>query len=114
MLFRSDLLAATRADGRLSACSFAHPTPKPVTDLRRYYAEPQAFSPFRDHLHADEPCRSCTYLSLCRGGCRVVAAHVSGSQRDPDPECPRVIAYREKSAPTDAASPPRHRLKVLA
>lgn len=109
-----DLLAATRADGRLSACSFAHPTPKPVTDLRRYYAEPRAFSPFRDHLHADEPCRSCTYLPLCRGGCRVVAAHVSGSLRDPDPECPRVIAYRATSAPTDAASPPRHRLKVLA
>lgn len=109
-----DMLAATRADGRLSACSFAHPTHHPVTDLRRYFAEPQAFAPFRDHQHAQEPCRSCSYLSLCRGGCRVVSVHSSGSGSDPDPECPRVIDYRAASASSDDASLPRRRLKVLA
>ena len=106
-----DLLAAARADGKLSACSFAAPTGEKVTDLRRYFAEESAFPPFRTYLEADEPCRSCRYLSLCRGGCRVVAVHQTGSMRAPDPECPRVIDWQlAQSAETPSA--PR-RLKVL-
>ena len=39
-----------------------------------------------------EPCGSCAYRTVCRGGCRVVAAHLTGDPMAPDPECPRVRA----------------------
>ena len=38
------------------------------------------------------PCDTCAIQSVCRGGCRVVSAQVSGNAFSPDPECPRVIA----------------------
>ncbi|MBW2463764.1 MAG: radical SAM protein, partial [Deltaproteobacteria bacterium] len=45
---------------------------------------------FRDYVEsAPEPCASCDYLTVCRGGCRVVAA-AGGDAFRPDPECPRV------------------------
>ena len=39
------------------------------------------------------PCRYCSYLEICRGGCRAVAAFVTGSTEVPDPECPFVVSY---------------------
>lgn len=39
-----------------------------------------------------EPCASCEYRALCRGGCHVVAGAVTGDAFSPDPECPRVRA----------------------
>lgn len=111
-----DLLTAARADGKLSACSFAAPTSERVTNLRQYFATPTAFAPFRDYPAAAEPCQSCAYLRLCRGGCRVVASHVTGSLRAPDPECPRVIDFRASQANQgdDALPSAGRRLKVLA
>lgn len=37
------------------------------------------------------PCPGCDLREVCRGGCRVVAAH-AGQPDGPDPECPRVLA----------------------
>ena len=105
-----DLLVAARAHGTVSACSFAAPpagAPK-VDGLTAYWAQGDAFAPFRDWAEAREPCRSCAYLALCRGGCRVVSSHVLGDDRAPDPECPRVLAHRRQEGPA-----PR-RLRVLA
>lgn len=45
---------------------------------------------------APEPCNECAYLSLCKGGCRAVSAYVKRDFYAPDPECPRVIYYKEK------------------
>lgn len=39
---------------------------------------------------APEPCASCRWLHVCRGGCHVVARHVTGSFSSPDPGCPIV------------------------
>lgn len=91
-----DMLVASKADGRLTACSFAEPTDNKVkvVDLPAYWDRDDAFGAFRQWRAADEPCRSCTYLPLCRGGCRVVSVHTSGSLAAPDPECPRVVDYR--------------------
>ena len=89
-----DLLIAARAAGQLAACSFAPSVQPSAAELRTYWQDPAAFAPFRSWPQAQEPCKSCQYLSLCRGGCRVVSAHVSGDARDPDPECPRVLDYR--------------------
>lgn len=106
-----DFLVGAKAGGQLTACSFASPPPpiggeRPRADqLAAYWEAPDAFGVFRQWRAAAEPCASCDYLTLCRGGCRVVSAHVTGALSSPDPECPRVI---------DLAGPkPRHRLPVL-
>lgn len=89
-----DLLVAARSFGKLSACSFYPPTEAHIDDLRSYFDQAGAFPPFQSYVKlAEEPCRSCAYLALCRGGCRAVAAHVAGDARRPDPECPRVLDF---------------------
>lgn len=91
-------LGAILPDGRLAGCSFlpggaagegpqvdVHWAQAPALELTRRYPE-----------RAVEPCRSCRYLSICRGGCRAVAgARVEGpgAFEAPDPECPRVLAW---------------------
>jgi radical SAM protein with 4Fe4S-binding SPASM domain len=89
-----DHLMAARAHGVVAACSFAAPPPgAPTADrLGEYWDRADAFVPFRRWREgAAEPCRSCDYLALCRGGCRAVTAHLTGDAALPDPECPRVI-----------------------
>ena len=92
-----DFLVGAKPDGRITACSFASPPPphgdhRPrVDELAAYWAQPDAFGAFRTWRAAREPCASCTYHDLCRGGCKVVSAHVTGDLAAPDPECPRVI-----------------------
>ncbi|RLB50035.1 MAG: hypothetical protein DRJ42_19765 [Deltaproteobacteria bacterium] len=50
----------------------------------------EALLRFRDYAaNAPEPCASCDYFTVCRGGCRVVAG-AAGDAFRPDPECPRV------------------------
>jgi radical SAM protein with 4Fe4S-binding SPASM domain len=91
-----DLLIGAKARGVVTACSFAAPPAGGATAdrLGAYWNEPGAFGPFRRWREAArEPCRSCEYLALCRGGCRVVSAHVAGDPAAPDPECPRVQAW---------------------
>jgi radical SAM protein with 4Fe4S-binding SPASM domain len=100
-----DFLVGAKADGRLTACSFAAPPPhldgeRPhVDDLARYWSAPDAFGAFRTWRAAAEPCASCTYHDLCRGGCKVVSAHVTGDLTAPDPECPRVVDHQARQAP---------------
>jgi radical SAM protein with 4Fe4S-binding SPASM domain len=92
-----DFLVGAKADGRLTACSFmASPASRPqVTDLAAYWTAPDAFGAFRTWRDAREPCASCSYHELCRGGCKVVSAHVTGDPSAPDPECPRVVDARK-------------------
>ncbi len=45
-----------------------------------------------------EPCASCAWAEVCRGGCRVVARHVAGDELAADPECPRVMDWAEGAA----------------
>jgi radical SAM protein with 4Fe4S-binding SPASM domain len=86
-----DLLIAAKPGGALAPCSFAPSVSVPVTETAAYWEREDAFPPFRAYRAAREPCASCAYLALCRGGCRVVSAHVAGDASAPDPECPRVI-----------------------
>ena len=112
-----DLLIGAKARGAVTACSFAVPPPAgpTVEGLGDYWNSPDAFGPFRRWREsAREPCRSCEYLALCRGGCRVVSAHVSGDAALPDPECPRVQSWRAEH-PEDSPSPARRvRLPLAA
>jgi MoaA/NifB/PqqE/SkfB family radical SAM enzyme len=84
-----------------------------VTELGAYWRAEDAFGVFRTWRDAAEPCRSCRYLALCRGGCRVVSAH-AGDAASPDPECPRVVDHRRGpgAAPAPVA-PPKRRLPVV-
>ena len=93
-----DFLVGAKPGGQLTACSFAAPPPvasdaaRPrITELRSYWDAPDAFGAFRRWRDAREPCASCEYHALCRGGCKVVSAHVTGELAAPDPECPRVV-----------------------
>ncbi len=94
-----DVLAAVSPEGQLMGCSFAGP---PEADARVPGAMCAAwsggFSSFRDYVRsAPEPCASCEYLRLCRGGCRAVAgAH--GAFSSPDPGCPRVQEWSAQRA----------------
>ncbi|HSD90210.1 MAG TPA: radical SAM protein, partial [Kofleriaceae bacterium] len=96
-----DFLVGAKPDGRLTACSFASPPPhgddgeRPRVDaLASYWSAPDAFGPFRTwRSDAREPCASCSYHDLCRGGCKVVSGHVIGDLAAPDPECPRVVDH---------------------
>lgn len=104
-----DFLIGAKPDGRITACSFAAPPPpiaragasftatgrRPlVTDLATYWHARDAFGAFRAWRDAPEPCASCDYHALCRGGCKVVSAHTIGDLATPDPECPRVVDAR--------------------
>jgi radical SAM protein with 4Fe4S-binding SPASM domain len=96
-----DFLVGAKAGGQLTACSFAAPPPpatadaaRPlITELRAYWNTPDAFGAFRRWRDAREPCASCEYHALCRGGCKVVSAHAAGDPSAPDPECPRVVDH---------------------
>lgn len=98
-----DFLVGAKPGGHLTACSFAAPPPpldgeRPrITSLATYWTSPGAFGAFRTWRAAAEPCASCSYHELCRGGCKVVSAHVTGNLAAPDPECPRVIDHRAAS-----------------
>jgi radical SAM protein with 4Fe4S-binding SPASM domain len=106
-----DFLIGAKPGGQLTACSFAAPPPAPavdaarprVTELRGYWDAPDAFGAFRRWRDAREPCASCAYHALCRGGCKVVSAHVTGDLGAPDPECPRVVDHAADLAVRRAA-----------
>jgi radical SAM protein with 4Fe4S-binding SPASM domain len=105
-----DVLAAVSPEGGLMGCSFAGP---PEADARAPGAMRAAwetgFSSFRDFARApSEPCASCAYLPLCRGGCRAVS-HAHGRFADPDPGCPRVQEWQAKHPPRESPPPfPQH------
>jgi radical SAM protein with 4Fe4S-binding SPASM domain len=86
-----EMLMGIDAEGRVNACSFAGPESWDVLNLSEWWYDRQAFLPFRTWLDcAPEPCASCTYQRLCRGGCHVVALAVRGTMAGPDPGCPLV------------------------
>ena len=74
--------------GRLSGCSFDD-SDKQLSwqDLGR----PGTMDHYTNWTEqAPEPCATCRWLSVCRGGCHVVARHVTGDFNAPDPGCPLV------------------------
>lgn len=108
-----DVLAAVSPEGGLSGCSFAgarEADARVPGEMRAAWET--GFRAFRDLTRAPpEPCASCDYLTLCRGGCRAVSlAH--GRFADPDPGCPRVREFRAREVP-GAQAPPRRSLPVL-
>ena len=81
-------LYARDAHGRWSPCSFA--APEVTTPAQGWQSSP-TLKAWRERAAAPpEPCASCEIQHICRGGCRVVAAHLAGDALAADPQCPRV------------------------
>lgn len=109
-----DFLIGAKAGGQVTACSFAAPPPggPSVHDLAAYWRKPDAFGAFRSWRDAAEPCKSCSYHQLCRGGCKVVSRHLAGDEALPDPECPRVVDFAARDDAKSNTSD-RRRLPIL-
>ncbi len=74
--------------GAMRACSFAPESAGSALDLEHVWDNAPEFHAFRDSpATSAEPCRSCRYVGLCLGGCRAVAACLTGDPHAPDPEC---------------------------
>jgi radical SAM protein with 4Fe4S-binding SPASM domain len=86
-------LAAFTIEGRVAPCSFAGSTKLAATDLASHADDPDLAAWRRYVEHPAEPCASCSLRAVCKGGCKVVAGFLEGAL-GPDPECPRVIAWR--------------------
>lgn len=78
-------LASVDVEGQRGPCSF-YRGEQPGAVAERWAAHSATPPP---------PCSDCPLLAVCRGGCRVVAAH-HGDDAAPDPECPRVVAWRAR------------------
>ena len=110
-----DFLVGAKANGTMSACSFAVPPPgiPKVEQIADYWNQDDAFGAFRKWRDEAEPCSSCDYQDLCRGGCKAVSRHVTGNEAAPDPECPRVLAHRRSQAKTPTGPVARVGLPVV-
>ncbi len=85
-----NVLLGVRSDGRFAGCSFLSGEDN-IFDLDRLWNSSEYLSGLRGWVErAPEPCRSCLYLDICKGGCRAVSAFVAGDADAPDPECPFV------------------------
>lgn len=107
-----DYLVGIDAAGRAKPCSFEHDPSQtfPAAELAARWRDAGTFERYRTHSSAPpEPCASCEYRAVCRGGCRVVATFVTGDPHAPDPECPRVLEHRGRAE----RSPARRALPVV-
>ena len=84
------VLGAITPEGRFAGCSFIEPVADPAVIVQGYASAPE-LAPLRNRMqNLGEPCTSCDYLSLCKGGCMAVSAW-HGNAMSPDPECPRIV-----------------------
>ncbi len=85
-----EALLAFRSDGFAAGCSFT--TPSLARDVRATFSDPSLSSWRKARGAPREPCASCNFRPVCKGGCAVVRRFVEGND-GPDPECPRVRAH---------------------
>ncbi len=102
----ANVLLGIHSDGRVAACSFLPDAGLSVFELGERWQDHEPFQALRSWPErAPEPCRSCAYLHICKGGCHAVAAWASGNPQSPDPDCPWVVEHAcESSAQRDAGA----------
>lgn len=97
-----NVLVGVRSDGQVSGCSFLPPAGLSVFDLPAAWSTSSHFDSWRTWpARAVEPCKSCQYLDICKGGCRAVSAAVLAEPTAPDPDCPRVVEHARAQAVHD-------------
>ena len=90
-------LAGIGVDGRVSPCSFIREGSFDSLELPSAWTGGETFREFRTwEFTAPQPCASCEYLKICRGGCHAVSRFVTGGVLSPDPECPRVHEFNKR------------------
>jgi radical SAM protein with 4Fe4S-binding SPASM domain len=90
-----NVLLGVRSDGSVSGCSFLAGAGISVFDLPGAYRDPEGvFKSMRSWVdRAMEPCLSCKYLRICKGGCHGVSLYMTGNYDAPDPDCPIVVEW---------------------
>ena len=79
------------ADGLAHACSFAVGSAGDAWYLSQAWHTAPHLARFRQlREYAAEPCLTCSYFDLCRGGCHALTEALTGDFFAPDPECPFV------------------------
>jgi radical SAM protein with 4Fe4S-binding SPASM domain len=79
-------------NGQLRGCSFLSESAGYAMQLQKLWNSAACFMRYRDwRNYSPEPCLSCDYLDLCKGGCHAVAQTLKGDFYAPDPECPFVV-----------------------
>ena len=90
-----NVLLGVRSDGRFAGCSFLSGE-ESILELPGLWSGSQHLQELRQWSdRAPEPCRSCDYLEICKGGCRAVSKFVAGDLYAPDPECPFLNESRQ-------------------
>jgi radical SAM protein with 4Fe4S-binding SPASM domain len=96
-----NVLMGMKSNGQVTACSFLNNAPNiSIFELQSTLQNHNCFDKIRNWPQtAVEPCKSCEYLNICKGGCHSVAEYITGSLYEPDPECPFVEEYKNKHNP---------------
>ncbi len=83
--------------GKVRSCSFARMTDEKAVGLKEQWQISEQLQYYRTVIdEIEEPCKSCKYLSICRGGCHVVSEFLTSEYKKPDPECPLVVKHQGK------------------
>ncbi|MFC1504767.1 radical SAM/SPASM domain-containing protein [Spirochaetota bacterium] len=86
-----NVLLGVKADGSVSPCSFAGPIGFPITKIDDFWHSSEILNTYRTWTeHAPEPCITCQYLDICKGGCHPLALFETGDFFSGDPGCPYV------------------------
>lgn len=86
-----------KEDGAVRSCSFSNFYGNNALNLKQIWDQSEYFTRHRNVINSlEEPCLSCKYSGICRGGCHVISDFLTGDFNKPDPECPTVIAYSKK------------------
>ncbi len=94
-----NVLVGVTSEGTVTGCSFLEHGGLPLWELPRRWAGDETLRRLRGWPErAPEPCASCDYLQICKGGCHAVAAFVCGDMQSPDPDCPRVVEFQRGGA----------------
>ena len=94
-----NVLFGIRSNGSVSGCSFLKGSGLSVFDLPDGLKHQEHFEKISAWLQdAPEPCKSCNYLQICKGGCHAVSEYVTGDFSNPDPDCPRVVEYKMENS----------------
>lgn len=89
------VLSAVRADLSATACSFIEQPVGSVEDFVRGWDDDPHLMEWRNYSESPpRPCAECAYRQICRGGCKAVTNAHESTYFAPDPECPRVVAWR--------------------
>jgi len=94
-----NVLLGMRSDGSISGCSFLKSSGLSVFELDSAAKRRVSFESLTTWTQrAPQPCRSCNYLDICKGGCHAVSEYVTGDFDSPDPDCPFVVEYENRGA----------------